>query len=232
MSSASPIGRDRRGQKFGLLTIMGQRRTGKTTLARCRCECGGEIEADISNVTRGTTRSCGCLRYVRMDLTGRRYGALIVEGPEGEAPIGKAAEQLWRCLCNCGNRRVVRYGSLQKWVVSCGCLDGRRVPCDRVGLVLGRLTVIEQADSVPSRPRYRCRCECGREKITGSNHLQMGMTLSCGCLVAELNRLRGKDPAGYADLKRQIEAMREQAQAAWTSRTRWLHAANRASATD
>jgi hypothetical protein len=57
------------------------------------------------------------------DLTGRRFGKLIVIKDVG---VGKEGNHRWRCVCDCGNTRVVA-GTLlnQGKVKSCGCIQDR-----------------------------------------------------------------------------------------------------------
>ena len=58
-----------------------------------------------------------------VDLTGQRFGRLTVLGraEDGVSPRGKHRVR-WRCLCNCGNVRVVYGASLKSAkTVSCGC---------------------------------------------------------------------------------------------------------------
>lgn len=45
----------------------------------------------------------------------------------------------------------------------------------------GRLVALDYADSNRAGARWRCRCDCGREKVVGSLYLLRGTTLSCGC---------------------------------------------------
>lgn len=52
------------GERYGLLTVI--EKTGKTDPRRgyiylCRCDCGNEKEVPTIYLTRGSTRSCGCL---------------------------------------------------------------------------------------------------------------------------------------------------------------------------
>lgn len=55
----------------------------------------------------------------------------------------------------------------------------------------GRLTVIERAENNErNRPQWRCRCDCGNEKIVTTAHLRDGNTQSCGCLIVEGIRKR------------------------------------------
>lgn len=59
-----------------------------------------------------------------IDLTGNKYGRLHVEGLETRIkyPSGKT-EQLWNCVCDCGNRVIVRGTDLKSGhTKSCGCL--------------------------------------------------------------------------------------------------------------
>jgi hypothetical protein len=53
---------------------------------------------------------------------------------------------------------------------------------DISGQRFGLLTAVSKA---PSGPRYRtmwhCRCDCGKEYVTGANNLKSGNTQSCGC---------------------------------------------------
>lgn len=52
------------------------------------------------------------------DLTGRRFGLLVVLERARNAPDGQRA---WRCRCDCGEERVVRAGHLIQGQESCGC---------------------------------------------------------------------------------------------------------------
>jgi hypothetical protein len=56
----------------------------------------------------------------RIDLTGQKFGRLVVV--EG-AGVGANGDALWRCNCNCGNSTIARAGNLRsKTTLSCGCL--------------------------------------------------------------------------------------------------------------
>lgn len=53
------------------------------------------------------------------------------------------------------------------------------------GQRFGRLTVIERAHEPKQTPRWRCVCDCGKEKIIIGSSLRNGSTTSCGCLQKE-----------------------------------------------
>lgn len=54
-----------------------------------------------------------------------------------------------------------------------------------VGNKYGRLLVIERAESLNGRTRWRCKCDCGNECIVHSSSLKSGNTTSCGCYKRE-----------------------------------------------
>lgn len=62
------------------------------------------------------------------DLKGLRFGMLVVEEREKN---GKYGDAMWLCLCDCGNKVVVRAGDLRRGSTqSCGCLQ-RRLSSER-----------------------------------------------------------------------------------------------------
>jgi 5-methylcytosine-specific restriction endonuclease McrA len=62
---------------------------------------------------------------------------------------------------------------------------------DLKGKVIGRLTVLELAQMVPTK--WRCLCECGNETIVYTASLTMKETLSCGCYRTELNNAKKRE---------------------------------------
>lgn len=91
------------GQKFGMLTVVGQAASTPKGHRRwiCKCDCGTEKIIMGSNLKRGTTVSCGCKH--RNDLTGQKIGKLtILERSDKYGSRGKRQTQLWKCQCECG----------------------------------------------------------------------------------------------------------------------------------
>jgi hypothetical protein len=109
MAEANPTCRDPRfkdltGQVFGRLTVLkyaGKRGTNKRWL--CRCECGEHAEACGSNLTRGLSRSCGCLR--RELVSARR----TTHGRRKTAEYRAWAHLIGRC-CTTTDHRYSSYG--------------------------------------------------------------------------------------------------------------------------
>ena len=48
------------------------------------------------------------------------------------------------------------------------------------GQRFGFLTVLEKAESRGGKTYWKCRCDCGTEKIIQTGHLTSGATKSCG----------------------------------------------------
>lgn len=71
---------------------------------------------------------------------------------------------------------------------------------DLKGQRYGRLVAIEQAEDYIDknnhhRPRWKCKCDCGKEVIVRVNDLKTGNTTSCGCSRldwAKINPILGK----------------------------------------
>ena len=53
---------------------------------------------------------------------------------------------------------------------------------DIIGKTYGKLTVIGLDHKVKSREYYKCRCECGNEKVFIKANITSGRTKSCGCI--------------------------------------------------
>lgn len=62
---------DLTGQRFGRLTVLrrAEHKRGEKVIWVCRCDCGAEIEARVSHLRTGNTRSCGCFQRDRASET-------------------------------------------------------------------------------------------------------------------------------------------------------------------
>lgn len=83
-----------------------------------RCQCGEKFEAKIYHIKNGSTKQCkkcrtkgksGFNNNLFKDLTGNRYGKLIVVKYVGPTIVGYQSNgkvltrSLWECQCECGN---------------------------------------------------------------------------------------------------------------------------------
>lgn len=63
---------------------------------------------------------------------------------------------------------------------------------DLAGKKFGYWTVIEREEnSKCGKVRWRCRCECGSERIIVAQSLKSGNSKSCGCHKNDYNRIHG-----------------------------------------
>ena len=93
------------GQVFGKLTVLketGERKSGNIVWL-CQCECGKQVSVSSDALRSGHTKSCSCIaRQMKYDLTGAKFGNLLVLGPVKNRWI-KGNETRWKCKCrNCG----------------------------------------------------------------------------------------------------------------------------------
>lgn len=122
------------GKKFGKLTVLrdsGERRHG-SVLWECQCECGNITFATSEGLRVGDNTSCGCSNRARelfaekykINLVGKRFGKLIVLNATDQRT--NKGNQMWECLCDCGNKCLVSTNHLQTGnTKSCGCLSGK-----------------------------------------------------------------------------------------------------------
>lgn len=137
--------------------------------------------------------------HKKNDLIGKRFGKLVVvsQAKTRCTPNGTNVTY-WNCLCDCGNVKEIRYGSLiNGYALSCGCFRKESVSKhktkDLTGFVFGYLTVLERNGSTDGkrgkRAIWKCECRCGTVVNVPSNNLCSGCTISCGCI----KRSHGED---------------------------------------
>ena len=112
------------GQRFGRLIVLKRVGTDKhgNTLWKCKCDCGNIAIVSMGALTKGHTKSCGCLSKERlMDLRGKRFGKWIVLN---KPHISTSKGAFWRCKCDCGKIKEVCSNDLRKGISkSCGCAN-------------------------------------------------------------------------------------------------------------
>lgn len=122
--------KDLLGQKFGKWTVLNRNPVNyqkKEARWDCVCECGTKHTITGRVLARGGSKSCGCADKKNMDLTGKRFGSMVVQGLHEEN--AREGARLWKCLCDCGNLTLVRTAPLNNGSSqSCGCKrnEGRK----------------------------------------------------------------------------------------------------------
>jgi len=183
------------GQVYGRLTVLEDvGRRGSFVLWRCQCSCGNLVDVVSVQLRSGKTKSCGCYKREqtskrsRMDLTGQKFGRLVVLEDVGRT---KRQQVIWRCQCVCGNTVEVSSNSLRQGnTQSCGCYAKEQTSeahkKDLTGQRFGRWLVLEERGiSKQGNVQWLCRCDCGTERIVVSGSLMAGVSLSCGCYNKE-----------------------------------------------
>lgn len=123
-----------------------------------------------------------------MDLTGQRFGRLIIVGSDKD----RRRKTVWLCLCVCGNMTRNYAPALRSGkVMSCGCYQreraresGKSNAADLLGMSFGLLVVVARHGSkvtpAGADVLWECLCKCGRTTIAPTRRLRYGCTTSCG----------------------------------------------------
>lgn len=120
------------GKIYGKLIVIKRDLTkeighGKSSYWICKCECGNEVSVSLSNLTRGKTKSCGCLKRDMLiakntkDISNQRFGMVVAK--ERLSKLSPHHSFLWRCECDCGNNNYICSAEnlLSGKIYSCGC---------------------------------------------------------------------------------------------------------------
>lgn len=132
---------------FGRLTVtgIGTKKETSSPYWVTKCLCGNVKEVRADKLRSGKTKSCGCLRREPrkstnsatkqesrkrgrqvIDLTGKRFGRLVVQSKARAVRYESGAKQMWICQCDCGYPTIVYGVSLKSGdTKSCGCLKRR-----------------------------------------------------------------------------------------------------------
>lgn len=181
------------GDRFDRLVALHQAESRGRMFWAFACDCGALVERPTSDVTRGKTKSCGCLKREQAakqcppeDLFGQRFGRLVVLR-RLERSAGKSR---WECSCDCGSIKVVAAADLRRGnTISCGCYRAERASAencsDILGKRFGRLTARRKASSNDRGVVWDCRCSCGNTRQALAADLIGGRVISCGCAVRD-----------------------------------------------
>lgn len=120
------------------------------------------------------------------DLTGNRFGRLVVVGP----PFKKGGRKYFvTCRCDCGNTKDVTVDNLVYGnTSSCGC---SRIT-DLTGQRFGQLVVVELHHIDDMGSHWVCQCDCGISKVIRGNSLKTGDTKTCGHTLDLVGQRFGK----------------------------------------
>lgn len=187
--------KDLTGEIFGKLTVT-EMIYGKAvgnrirTQCRCLCECGNECVVVSDKLSAGRKLSCGCdtkerkIASNRVDLTGRRFGKLVVEKMLWETKPTKVI-----CRCDCGSiTEVINTGLTSGKTASCGCLQKEIASeintKDWTGVrsEYGVEFIVRSHKNNKGQWMWSCKCGvCGSDFVALPAKVMNGHITSCGC---------------------------------------------------
>lgn len=190
------------GQRFGALTVQSMlyapNAKGKT-IAKCvcLCDCGEMVVRTPDSLKRGGYPSCGCKRTevmqrtFRKDLTGQRFGRLVVKRMIWSTNQRTKCE----CVCDCGNTKTVCNADLLGGhTKSCGCLHSEVTSATNTKSFAGRVSAygVKLVEPVEQNQRgvwrWKCICGvCGKEFLEIPARVLNGHVRSCGCIRRSAN---------------------------------------------
>src|SRR3989304_2015876 len=121
--------KDEINNRFGRLMVIKNNGFNKqgSVIWLCKCDCGNEVVIRGASLRNGATKSCGCLQKEivcqigLINITGQRYGRLVIIRRIGSEKHNGVAT--WLCKCDCGKEVCVNGTSLRSGrTKSCGCL--------------------------------------------------------------------------------------------------------------
>lgn len=115
------------GRRFGRLLVVS--RKGKTLFGqktwKCKCDCGKEKTVRSGDLLEGKVKSCGCLRYQKKYIIGKRFGRLVVLRFDAKKK-NMHRMSYYICRCDCGKIISTQRSSLVSGNgKSCGCLKNK-----------------------------------------------------------------------------------------------------------
>lgn len=136
-----------------------------------------------------------------IDLSGMKFGKLTVICLD-HIYITPCKQKIayWKCICDCGNEKVVRGTSLKSgYAISCGCYKKdilSKIKSENLtGQQFGYLIAKEKVKRGKDRHNiWKCICtRCGNECFVASNMLKQGHTTSCGCIGQSRGEAKTED---------------------------------------
>jgi len=115
-----------------------------------------------------------------------KFGKLRVLNRHG---YNNRGEITWECLCDCGNKKVVKGPNLKSGKTkSCGCIKTGPAVKDESGQIFNNFTLLEFVSMDKNRiSLWLARCICGNEKIIRTNNKRLK---SCGCVKKKVDKDR------------------------------------------
>lgn len=134
-----------------------------------------------------------------IDITGQRFGRLVVLHRDESKPKGHGHKAYWICRCDCGNIKSIKGESLRRGLTkSCGCLQKEIASKTRFKDISGQqfgflIPLYPIGQTTNGNMIWHCKClNCGGTKDVVSDYLVSGKTYSCGCISSSYGELKIK----------------------------------------
>lgn len=141
------------------------------------CDCGRETIAEIGNVVRGLTKSCGkCSVLTKEHFEKNKYGSLTMKIPDEFHPNSEK-ESTWKCDCGREITTKVAY-VVSGQTKSCGWCNAIKPD---TSTKFGRLRMKFPVETKPgSHAKITWLCDCGGETDANVFNVSRRLTSSCG----------------------------------------------------
>lgn len=176
---------DLTGKRFGALQVLDRAENkNQNVFWNCKCDCGNYITLPSASLKKGK-KSCGCIKVLPSNfrnLTNQRFGHLQVLRMSEHIYSGKQSKITWECVCDCGNKVIVRGDALKSGsLISCGCFANNKKDLflDFSGFRFDQLQVLGPYENRKSL--WLCRCDCGNTIVKTRKQLLTSKINSCGC---------------------------------------------------
>ena len=145
----------------------------------------------FAGVPAGSRESAETGGQIPEILPGTKFGSLTVirRTEDYISPRGQH-EKKYLCKCDCGEEYTTRGSWLKSGKSNC-CNQCSKAKVrlkqirDLTNCHFGRWTVLEKAETEKKGVYWKCRCDCGTEKIIRGTSLTSGNSVSCGCYALE-----------------------------------------------
>lgn len=119
------------------------------------------------------------------DLTGQRFGKLVVISQAENITYGKKPRSVpaWLCKCDCGKETIMMTSNIiRDSTKGCGCSRGIDKRKDIAGQRFGKLIAVKPTEKRRAKNIFwECQCDCGGTKLVTVADLECGKVKSCGC---------------------------------------------------
>jgi hypothetical protein len=168
-------------RKFGKLRIKTPQdiKPGSAKKIEWICDCGREKFISIGYVISSHTTSCGfCNLIPAAEIATKKFGKLRIKIPQDIFP-GSHKKIEW--ICDCGKEKLISiYKIISNHTTSCGQCNLIRAE-EISKRKFGKLRIKTPRDIFPgSAKKIIWVCDCGREKLIGTNLVVSGSYISCG----------------------------------------------------